>query len=127
MNNLTNPNDAVQALLMRVPTFKTARSQDESYLSHNDDGPYLVYGDFARFLTELIMDESGAAEKAGVLTESFKLLSELASSANAELANIAVVGVFEEFADCPDCIVLAKKMLSKGAAKVFDRVLRGWI
>jgi hypothetical protein len=113
MNNLTNPNDAVQALLMRVPTFATARSQDESYISHNDDGPYLVYGDFARFLTELIMDESGAPEKADVLTESFKLLSELATSPNAELANIAVVGVFEAFAECPDCIVLAKKCSPK--------------
>ena len=127
MNNLTNPDDAVQALLMRVPTFGAARSQDESYISHNDDGPYLVYGDFARFLTELIMDKSGSAEKTDVLTESFKLLSELAASPNTEVANIAVVGVFEELADCPDCIDLAKKMLSKDAAKVFERVLRGWI
>ncbi|MCI0423540.1 MAG: hypothetical protein L0312_30700 [Acidobacteria bacterium] len=125
--SLTSPDNAVEELLKRVPSFAAARSQDESYISHDDDGPYLVYGDFARFLTELVMDKSPGAEKADVLEVSFKLLSELASSSNDELANIAVVGVFEELADCPDCIILAKKMLSKNAAKVFKRVLRGWI
>lgn len=127
MNNLASPEEAVEALLKRVPSFAAARAEDESYISHNDDGAYLVYGDFARFLTELIMDQSRVADKADVLAESFKLLSELATSSNDELANIAVVGAFEMLADCPDCIVLAKKMLSKDAAKVFNRVLRGWI
>jgi hypothetical protein len=127
MNNLARPEQAVEALLKRVPSFAAARAEDESYISHNDNGAYLVFGDFARFLTELILDQSRAADKADVLTESFKLLSELATSSNDELANIAVVGAFEMLADCPDCIVLAKKMLSKDAAKVFDRVLRGWI
>ena len=125
--NLTSLDNAVEELLKRVPSFAAARAQDESYISHNDDGPYLVYGDFARFLEELIVDRSHTAEAGDVLTESFRLLSELATSPNAELANIAVVGVFEALADCPDCIVLAKKMLSKDAANVFERVLRGWI
>ncbi len=114
-----------------MPGFAAAREQDESYISHNDDGPYLVYGDFARFfarfLEELIVHGSHTAETGDVVAESFRLLSELATSPNVELANIAVVGVFEVLADCPDCIVLAKKMLSKDAAKVFNRVLRGWI
>ena len=127
MNDLASPEEAVEALLKRVPSFAAARAEDESYISHNDDGAYLVYGDFARFLTELILDQSGTADKADVIAESFKLLSELATSSNDELANIAVVGPFEMLADCPDCIVLAKKMLSRDAAKVFNRVLRGWI
>lgn len=127
MNNLLSPEEAVEALLRRVPSFAAARAEDESYMSHNDDGAYLVYGDFARFLTELILNQSRAADQADVLAESFKLLSELATSPDDELANIAVVGAFEMLADCPDCIVIVKKMLSKDAAKVFNRVLRGWI
>ena len=128
MKNLASPEEAVEALLKRVPSFAAARAQDESYISHHDYGSYLVYGDFARFLTELILGRSEvAADRADVLAESFKLLSELTTSSNDEVANIAVVGVFEVLADCPDCIVLAKKMLSKDAAKVFERVLRGWI
>jgi len=125
--NLISPDKAVEELLKRVPSFAAARAQDESYISHKDNGPYLVYGDFARFLTELIVDKSQAADKAEVLAESFRLLSELATSSNDEVANIAVVGVFEVLADCPDCIVLTKKMLSKDAAKVLKRMLRGWI
>jgi hypothetical protein len=125
MNNLASPEEAVEALLKRVPSFAAARGEDESYISHNDDGAYLVYGDFARFLIELILDQSGSADKADVIAESFNLLSELATSSNDEIANIAVVGTFEMLADCPDCIVLAKKMLNSDAAKVFDRVLQG--
>ena len=128
MNNPASPEEAVEALLKRVPSFAAARSQDEAYISHNDNSPYLVYGDFARFLTELILGWSQMSEdKADVLAESFKLLSELATSPDDKIANLAVVGVFEELADCPDCVILAKKMLSKSAAKVLNQVLRGWI
>lgn len=127
MNSLASPEEAVEALLKRVPSFATARSEDESYISHDDSSAYLVYGDFARFLKELILGWSQVSDKAEVLSESFRLLSELATSSDAEIANIAVVAVFEVLADCPDCVILAKKMLSKSAAKVFDRVRRGWI
>lgn len=127
MTKLTTPEETVRELLTRVPSFEAARTASESYISHDDDSPYLLYGDFARFLTELILDRSGVPDKAGVLNESFKLLSELATSADNEIANIAVVGVFEVLADCPDCVALAKKLLTKEATKVFDQVLRGWV
>ncbi len=128
MSAIDSPEEAVQVLLKRIPSFAAARSQDEAYISHDDDGAYLVYGDFARFLTELILGWSQASEdRADVLEESFELLSELATSPNDEIANIAIVGVFEVLADCPDCVVLAERMLSKDAAKVLKRVMRGWI
>ena len=128
MNRITRPEETVEALLKRIPSFATARLRDESYMSHNDDGPYLVYGDFAFFLRDLILGRFTVTEDTGdVLEESFKLLSEVATSSNDEIANIATVGTFEVLADCPDCVILAKKMLSEDAAKVFKRVLHGWI
>lgn len=125
-NEITSPEEAVAALLQRVPSFAAARSQDESYISHDDDGSYLVYGDFARFIMDRIVESSKVTEdKQDVLVESFKLLRELATSQDDEIANIAVVGAFEELADCPDCIIVAKEMLSKPALKAFKRVLPG--
>ena len=118
---------AVAELLKRVPAFAAARAQDESYISYDDDSPYLVYGDFARFLTELILNRAGSATTDGTLSESFSLLSELATSPNAEVADLAVVGVFESLTDHPDCVTVAREMLSPAALKVFERVLRGWI
>ncbi|HEX2271540.1 MAG TPA: hypothetical protein VHH35_18490 [Pyrinomonadaceae bacterium] len=124
--SLLSSESAVEELLRRIPAFATERAKDESYISYDDDSPYLVYGDFARFLEQLILNRSRSATE-GILAESFALLSELATSPNDEVADLAVVGVFEQLADCPDCIPLTRSMLSKEAAKLFDRVLRGWI
>jgi hypothetical protein len=124
--SLLSSERAVEELLRRIPAFAAERARDESYISYADDSPYLVYGDFARFLEQLILNRSSSAME-GILAESFALLSELATSPNDEVADLAVVGVFEQLADCPDCIPLARSMLSKDAAKLFDRVLRGWI
>ena len=121
------PDNAVEILLERVPAFAAARALDESYMSYDDDDPYLVYGDFARFLRELIVHKLEATETSDILAQSFRLLSEMANSSNNELANIAVVGVFEVLADSPESTAVARKQLSRKARKVFDRVLRGWI
>ena len=118
---------AVAELLKRVPAFAAARAQGESYISYDDDSPYLVYGDFSRFLTELILNRAGSVTTDGTLAASFLLLSEVATSPNAEVADLAVVGVFESLTDHPDCVTVAREMLSPAALKVFERVLRGWI
>ena len=61
------------------------------------------------------------------MAESFSLLSELSTAPNDEVADLAIVGVFEPLADCPDCIPVARSLLSKDAVKLFDRVMKGWV
>lgn len=127
MTSLMQPHNAVEVLLERVPAFAAARALDYSHMSHDDSSPYLVFGDFAGFLRELIVHKLGAEDTSNILAESFRLLSEMATSPNDELANLAVVGVFEVLADSPESVAVARKQLSRKALKVFDRVLRGWI
>lgn len=122
-----NSATAVADLLKRVPAFAAVRAQDESYISYDDASSYLVFGDFARFLEQLVVNRSSSETADGILAESFSLLSELATSPDAELADLAIVGVFEYLADCPDCVTLARRMLSPAARKIFERVLRGWV
>lgn len=124
---LTTSTNAVEDLLRRIPAFAAERSRDESYISYDDDSPYLVYGDFARFLEQLILDPSRSAGTEAIVAESFSLLSELSTAPSDEVADLAIVGVFEPLADCPDCIPVARSMLSKDAVKLFDRVMKGWV
>lgn len=120
--------DAVGVLLERVPSFTEARSRDVTYISHDDDSlPYMVFADFARFLREVIIYKPNEQGTPQILAQSFLLLGEIATSPDPELADLAVVGVFETLADSPDCTAVARKLLSRKARKVLDRVVRGWI
>jgi hypothetical protein len=43
----------VDTLLDRIPAFAAERQTNESYVSRDDESPYLVFGDFGLFLLEL--------------------------------------------------------------------------
>lgn len=118
--------NAVNILLRRVPAFAVARAQDESYMSHDDDSPYLVFGDFGRFLKYLLKYESDASKSASTLTEAFKLLGEMVTSTDDEVANLAEVGVFEVLTDSPESITAARQYLSGKALDIFERVVNVW-
>lgn len=126
MSNSVTSDGPVQALLRRVPLFAAARASDESYMSHDDDGPYLVFGDFARFLIDVVTGKSHASERDKLLTASFELLGEMATSPDDEVVNLAEVGVFEVVRDSPEGVAAARKYLTDKALPVFERVVSLW-
>lgn len=115
----------VDALLNRVPAFAREREINESYLSYNDEDPYLVYGDFGRFLVTVIRNQD-QMERDRLLGASFELLSEMATSPDDEVVNVVETSVFEALSDSPETVAAARKYLSEGAAHVFRRVASLW-
>lgn len=118
--------EAVNLLLRRVPEFASERSADTSFLSYNDDSPYLVFGDFARFLVSTIEQKPINVETEALLSESFGLLSEMASSPERDIVNLAQVGVFEVLTDSPEALLSAREHLSGGASDIFEHVVELW-
>src|SRR6266480_772387 len=113
--------NAVEELLKRVPAFAADRLQDESSLSHDDPRPYLVFGDFARFLINIITLR--AIESDELLSDSFALLGEMATSADDEIVNLAETAVFEVLGDSPKTVAAAREHLPTNALAVFERVV----
>jgi hypothetical protein len=126
MANEITPQNAVQELLKRLPDFAAARANDESFISHDDDSPYLVFGDLARFMINLITREPNSPQASGTLAEAFRLLNEMAVSPDREVANLAEAGVFEELTDRPETVLAARESLSGRALDVFERVVDLW-
>ena len=58
--------------------------------------------------------------------ESFALLNEMGSSPDAEVANLAVVNVFELLTDHPETITAARAHLSGSALALFERTVGIW-
>jgi hypothetical protein len=127
MDAVTSEN-AVKQLLERVPAFAAARANTPWYVSHDDDSsPYLVFGDFGRFLSDLILSGIESGEGRAVIEESFALLNEMGSSSNDQLANIAQVGTFELLTDHPETIAAARAHLSGIALALFERTVDIWV
>ena len=124
--NVSNAKNIVAELTRRVPAFAEARDQNESYLSHGDTSPYLVFGDFARFLINTIKEEPRNLEAEAILRDSFDLLSEMATSPDDDLVNLAQVGVFEVLTDSPEAVLVARQYLAGEAADVFEHVVELW-
>jgi len=124
-NEITFEN-AVQELLKRLPDFAAARASDESFISHDDDSPYLVFGDLARFMINLITEGPNSPQTSDTLAETFRLLGEMAISPDNEIANLAEAGVFEELTDKPETILAARENLSGSSLDVFERVVELW-
>lgn len=126
---MTNPityHNAVDALLKRVPAFAAARALDESGMSYDDDSPYLVFGDFARFIIDLVKRASDTPETADTLAKSFQLLGEMVTSSDDEVANLAEASVFEVLTDTPESIAATRQYLSGKALQVFEQVVNVW-
>ena len=90
------------------------RPSDSSFLSHDDESPYLVFGDFGRFLVTHINGERPEAHE-GFLTNAFQFVDEMLTSSNPEIINLAQVGVLEVLADSRDVFDLAKRYLGQRA------------
>lgn len=125
MKNLIRYQDAVHVLLERVPKFALARATNASYMSHDDDSPYLVFGDFGLFLKEIIKEHPNTESKSEILRESFELLGEMVTPSDAELSNLVVVNVFELLVGSVESKV-AREYLSGKALGIFERVVDGW-
>lgn len=124
-NKITSEN-AVQELLKRLPSFAAARASNESFISFDNDSPYLVFGDLARFMISLITRGSNSPQTSGTLAEAFRLLDEMAVSPDKEVANLAQAGVFEELTDRAETILAARENLSGKALDVFERTVELW-
>lgn len=119
-------NNVVEELLKRVPTFAADRLRDESSLSHDDTGPYLIFGDFARFIIRMTKNKPKTPESERLLSDSFALLGEMATSVDDEVVNLAEVGVFEVLTDSPETIAAAQEHLPPHALPVFERIVSLW-
>ena len=122
-NSLTSEN-SVAELLRRVPDFEKASSNDPSFMSHEDNSPYLVFGDFGLFLLEHLKDRSHELRDQTVLREAFEFLDEMLTSTDPELINLAQVGVIEVLADSPYALRIARSYLSQRGKEEVDRFVR---
>jgi hypothetical protein len=93
-------------------------------MSQGDDSPYLVYGDFSLFLLHYLKTR-GWSEDVVLLRQCFALLSEMLTSSDPEIVNLAQVGVLETLADSPDALAITKEYLRGDAKVLFEKWLSG--
>lgn len=119
--------NSVEALLERVPAFADARAHDSSFISYMDPEPYLVFGDFGRFLKDLIVREPQTAGERKTLAEALGVIEDMANSTDVEVLNLVVVCVFETLTGYPKAVTFAQQHLSGKALDLFMRVKQGWV
>jgi hypothetical protein len=112
----------VDTLLDRIPAFAAERQTNESYVSRDDESPYLVFGDFGLFLLELLKSRLRSREQEQLLKDSFELLSDMATSSDDEVVNVVETTVFEQLTDSAEAVAAAEEYLSETANPVFERV-----
>jgi hypothetical protein len=118
--------DATKMLLQRIPAFAEARLSNPSFMSYDDDSPYLVYGDFGLFLLQYLKATFIQTKDEMLLQQASELLSEMLTSADPEVVNLAQVGVLETVADSPEALTAVRKYLSGDAIVMLERWLQGW-
>ena len=112
---------ATELLLSRIPEFVKARSGDPSFMSHADDSPYLVFGDFGLFLLQQLRDIERGRRNYERLRPSFQLIDEMLTSPDPELTNLIEVGVLEVLADHPNVFAILENYLSReGKQRLFE-------
>ena len=119
--------DVVNELQRRIPSFASIRNTDESSVSHGDDGPYLVFGDFYRFLFDKLNSQTKGEDDEEILRLSFTVLDEMLTSSDPELVNLAQVSIFEPLAEHPTTLAVAKCYLSDEANNVVETWLETWL
>ncbi|HKO61399.1 MAG TPA: hypothetical protein VJV03_09585 [Pyrinomonadaceae bacterium] len=110
-------------LLKRVPAFAEARTEDDSFISHDDDGPYLCFGDLDRYLLELLTQESNTPHAAETTRQIFELLNEMGNSSDPNVVNIVATTVFEGLAGMPEGVIAGRRNLTGQAAEEFERTV----
>lgn len=114
---------AVDELLSRIPAFAEAHAKDEARMAGDENLPTVVFGSFARFLANLAKQKPEEHETPYILSASFKLLNEMATSSNDEVINLAEIGTFEVLTDTPEGIRLARQYLHGQALETFERIV----
>jgi hypothetical protein len=118
-----SPENATATLLERVPAFAEARAGDDSFISHDDDGPYLCFGDLDRYLLELLGRESNTPREAETTRQIFGLLNEMGNSSDPNVVNIVATTAFEGLAGIPEGVVADRSHLTGQAADEFERAV----
>ena len=116
--------NVTKKLLQQIPAFAEERSSDKSFMSHGDDSPYLVYGDFGIFLLQYLNTASEQTKDETLLRKASELLSEMLTSSDPEVVNLAQVGVLETIADSPKAFAILKKHMSSNATEVLQQWLQ---
>ncbi len=117
-------NEAVELLLNQVPEFAEARSRDASFMSYDDDSPYLVFGDFGLFLREQLKIRPLRGTNEDWLQPSVDVIDKLLTSSDPEVSNLIQVGVLEILSDFPTAMNLVKPRLSIQGQEKFDDWVR---
>ena len=117
-------NEAVELLLNQVPEFAEARSRDASFMSYDDDSPYLVFGDFGLFLREQLKHGPLRGTNEDWLQPSVDVIDKLLTSSDPEVSNLIQVGVLEILSDFPTAMNLVKPHLSTQGQEKFDDWVR---
>ena len=124
MPNPPQLNEAVQLLLSQVPEFAEARSRDVSFMSYDNDSPYLVFGDFGLFLQEQLKNKPLHGANEDWLQPSVDVIDKLLTSSDPEVSNLIQLGVLEVLSDYPGAINLVKAHLSIPGQEKFDDWVR---
>lgn len=117
-------NEAVELLLNQVPEFAEARSRDASFMSYDDDSPYLVFGDFGLFLQEQLKNRPLLEANKDWLQSSVAVIDKLLTSSDPEVSNLVQVGVLEILSDYPGAMNLVKPHLSIQGQEKIDEWVR---
>ena len=114
MTKITSIN-AVQELFDRIPGFKNSQEFDEYDLTL----PTVVFDKFGDYLLAKILSSS---ENDSVIIKSFDFINEMQDSADAEVKNLAQVGVFEVLAGLETAIGVSEKLLNKNGLEWFLKI-----
>jgi hypothetical protein len=112
----------VNVLAARVPAFaESALGRDA--LTASRDLPYVVFGNFASFLNELLLR---APSSDPTVEASFRLLNEMGSSHDRRVVDLVSAGVFEILTDSPQSIRVARQLLYGPAIDLFEHMIQLW-
>ena len=114
--------DMVNILAARVPAFAESDLGRE-VLTANRDLPYVVFGNFASFLNQLLLREPSSDP---TVDASFQLLNEMGSSADRRVVDLASAGVFEVLTDSSQSIRVGRQLLYGPAIDLFERMIQLW-
>ena len=110
--------NALEILLARVPEFGAHRSA-----TPDDDLVYPVFGEFARFLNDLL---SRVPPAHPTVKRSFDLLNEMGNSEDKRIAHLTATGVFEILTESQASIRAARQLLYGRALDWLEEMIRMW-
>src|SRR5690349_2032914 len=89
------------------------------------DLPYILFGSFALFLTDLIK-QHGVDKQEKHLVIAKNIVEEMASTNNPEVEDLFMVGFLEVFADDINSVKYARENFNPNVNKAIDKILKYW-